>query len=122
MLSKYLLIALGAVLGAWSRFALGDWLKAYDFMSFPIGTFVVNFVGSFGIGWFFPHFQHPPSEAVRYFVLTGFFGAFTTFSTFSLESLHLLQKGKSDIALLYIGLSLLCCLLGVYVGSWLNHP
>ncbi|MFG1491666.1 CrcB family protein, partial [Oceanospirillum sp. HFRX-1_2] len=48
-------------------------------------------------------------------------GAFTTFSTFALESLNLFQSGRVSAAILYIVLSVVCCLAAVAVGMWLGR-
>ena len=60
-----------------------------------------------------------PSGGVL-FLKTGVCGGFTTFSTFSLETVMLLQNGRYGLGVLYIILSLGCCLAGVAAGLWLG--
>jgi len=51
----------------------------------------------------------------------GFMGAFTTFSTFALESVVMLQEGHIMSALIYVSLSVMLCLAGLYVGMSLTR-
>lgn len=104
-------VALGAVLGAWSRWVLGTWLNGV-LRHLPLGTLVANALGGYLVGlalaWLM---QHPEtSPAVRLFVITGFLGALTTFSTFSAEAVELFMRGEYGWALAHIGLHLGCSL------------
>jgi CrcB protein len=54
-------------------------------------------------------------------ILVGFIGAFTTFSTFSLETIYLLEAGSFSKAGLNILVSVLGCLLAVWVGLLLGR-
>lgn len=98
-------VAVGAVLGAWSRWALGLWLNTDDRL-LPWGTLVANVAGGLAIGaavaWFARHPQLDP--AWRQFAITGFLGALTTFSSFSIESLGLVQRGAFGLALAHTAL------------------
>lgn len=77
-----------------------------SFSGFPVGTFIVNLLGSLMIGCFialFPKDSHP----LRFLLAVGFCGGFTTFSTFSSEIFLLLEKGSYGIVLAYIALSII---------------
>jgi CrcB protein len=97
-------IGLGAMLGAWLRFALGAMFNQ-AFGALPVGTLIANLAGAFLIGlaiaWLGRHPEIPP--VWRLFTITGFLGALTTFSTFSAESLELLQRGDYRWALVHAG-------------------
>jgi CrcB protein len=53
----------------------------------------------------------------RQFWMPGIFGGFTTFSAFSLQTLNLAQEGEWARAGAYMGLSLVLCLLAVWLGA-----
>ena len=88
---------------------------------FPFGTLAVNVLGSFAIGIAYVviverGWVHPDWRSVT---MIGFLGAFTTFSTFSLEALALFEMGRGELALTYIAVSVLACLLAVWGGMML---
>jgi CrcB protein len=96
-------IAVGAVLGAWLRWWLGDQLNA-GFPNLPLGTLTANLVGGYVIGLAIEYLsQHAtlPAEA-RLFIITGFCGALTTFSTFSAEVVTLLSEQRYGWGLVHI--------------------
>jgi fluoride exporter len=96
-------VAIGAVLGAWSRWGLGYLLNAL-WPSLPPGTLAANLVGGYLIGIFAElfslHSKIPPEVAL--FVITGFLGALTTFSTFSAEAVTLLARGQYIWAIYHV--------------------
>lgn len=114
-------IALGGGLGSVARFLLSSLMNKQLGVDFPFGTLGVNVLGSFCIGIAYvylvqlnmgnPHYKH--------LFMVGFLGAFTTFSTFSLDSIQLIESGKSLWAICYIGLSVMGCLLASLLGIWL---
>jgi CrcB protein len=73
-----LLVALGSALGAPARFLVDQYFK--KFTDHPVGTFLVNVIGSFFIGLTFAS-----AENWRDFIAVGFAGSFTTWSTFMLD-------------------------------------
>jgi CrcB protein len=48
--------------------------------------------------------------------MIGFLGGYTTFSSFSLQTLNLVNDGEWLYAGLYIGASVIVCLLAVWLG------
>jgi CrcB protein len=103
-MEKFLLISVGAIFGANTRYWLGTWLTEKLGSSFPFGTMVINVTGSFIIGFFMTlateRFLIDPRW--RYLVVVGFLGAYTTFSTFAYDSFGLLQKGQWGAFLLNV--------------------
>ena len=88
-------VAIGAVLGAWLRWALGGWLNAIV-PELPLGTLAANLGGGFVIGVAIAFFARYPGVAPewRLAIITGFLGALTTYSTFSAEAVTLLARGQ----------------------------
>ena len=121
---SFIAIAIGATLGAWSRWGLALWLNA-RVDNLPLGTLTANLVGGYLIGMAVGFFQSLPdlSPEWRLLVVTGFLGALTTFSSFSAESLLLLQRGSYGWAFLHTGVhlmgSLACCAAGLATWRWL---
>ena len=96
-------VAIGAVLGAWSRWGLSYLFNAL-WPSLPPGTLAANLVGAYLIGFsielFSLHKGIPPEAALL--VNTGFMGSLTTFSTFSAEAVTLLTQGQYIWAIFHI--------------------
>jgi len=107
----YLLVALGGALGAVLRYAVGL------AVAFPMGTLVVNVIGSLAIGVAFVAFAQ--STKSHPFVITGLLGGFTTFSAFSLDTLKLIEAGRIGAAGLYAGASVGASVLAVFAGVML---
>ena len=109
---KYLVfIALGGASGAVSRYLLADWVHRFWAGAFPLGTLVVNMLGSFVIGILYVliverQLVHADWRGV---LMVGFLGAFTTFSTFSLETIALFEAGHAVQAAGYmVGSAIVC--------------
>jgi CrcB protein len=73
-----LYVVLGASLGASARFLIDQYFRRLT--NKPIGTFLVNVLGSFLVGLTFANKTHWHD-----FLALGFAGAFTTWSTFILD-------------------------------------
>jgi len=116
----YAAIMIGGALGSAARFAISVWLAARVGESFPWGTFAVNIIGSFVIGFFMaltgPDGALMVSPVIRAFVAIGILGGFTTFSSFSLQTISLLQDGQWLWAAGNVLLSVTLCLLATAGG------
>lgn len=101
-MDKYLIISIGAVLGANARYLLGGWVAERWGTSFPYGTLVINLTGSFLLGVFLAFSTDRVLLDPRYRLLiaVGFLGAYTTFSTYTYESVALLLSGSWSAGLL----------------------
>ena len=125
MLKLSLGVAIGSAIGGVLRF----WLTAYAARvlphHLPLGTIIVNIIGSFAIGvaaavtvarpgalW------GPMGQQV---LMAGVLGGFTTFSAFSLQTLLLAQDGRWALAMLNIALSVTLCLLAVTAGWYVGR-
>ena len=119
-------VGIGGFFGANARYLLtlgtsnlleGRW------SDFPVGTLIVNVLGSFGLALFGVWFSERTglSPHLRLLVGAGFFGAFTTFSTFANESMLLLEGDGLTGFVLNILLNNGICLLGVILGLALGQ-
>ena len=118
---SYLWVMVGSALGGLLRFAIGKLMLSFDVsIGFPIGTVLINIIGSFVIGYFGTLTLHsgryPASDNVRLFVMVGICGGFTTFSSFSLQTFDLIRSDAWGRALVNIALSVVLCLTAVAVG------
>jgi len=109
-------VATGGFIGAVLRYILGEWMGTAR--GFPVGTLVLNLVGSFTLMWLYTLTleRFPIDPRLRLGIGTGLLGAFTTFSTFSVDTWNLLSADMYGFALLYViltlGGGLLCASLG----------
>lgn len=114
-LAASLSVAAGGAAGAWLRFAAGRVIGAHPF---PFATLTVNVLGSLAMGllagWLARHADG--GEQWRLLLGVGVLGGFTTFSAFSLEIALLIQRGAAGLAMLYIALSLLGGVGGLFAG------
>ena len=117
----FLLIGIGAAVGANIRYLLGQWVALRIGSEFPYGTLVINVLGSLAIGIFLGLVGTPaqPSIAWRLLIATGLLGGFTTFSTFSYEAYMLFAQDRWREASLYMALSVLLGLAATALGVWL---
>ena len=106
--------AVGALLRFWTVEGMAVWLGR----SFPYGTLTVNVIGSLLIGFLYVLLVEKGSFAPewRSLLVVGLLGAFTTFSTFSLDTIQLLQHGYMVKAMINVLMSVVLCLLAVWLG------
>ena len=113
-----LMVAFGGALGAVLRYsAVAGAARAFG-AGFPVGTLVVNVLGSFAMGvvaaLVMGRSGAPPVWLPA--ITTGFLGGFTTFSAFSLDAYLLFESGRFGPALVYIAASLILSLMGLLLG------
>lgn len=114
-------IFLGSGLGGVCRYLLSLAINKW-FSSFPVSTLAVNLLASFLFGLFFAYFmvKVDAKSFVKTFLIIGFCGGFSTFSTFSYDATELLKSHQLLYLFLYISLSLLLCISGVFLGQELG--
>jgi CrcB protein len=113
-------VAIGSAIGGVLRFWLTTYAGRVLPHHLPLGTILINVVGSFAIGVVAGStasrpgaFGGPMGHQV---LMTGVFGGFTTFSAFSLQTLLLAQDGRWALAIANVVLSVTLCLLAVAAG------
>lgn len=117
MWQGFVAVGIGAALGAWLRWWLGNWFNAST-PSLPLGTLIANLAGGYLIGIAVQYFSTRsglPLE-VRLFCVTGFLGALTTFSTFSAEAVGLLSRGEYAWAFAHSAIHLFGSLVATFAG------
>ncbi len=123
-MTSYLLVGAGGAIGAMLRFGYSSIMGRVWPSDFPHGTLVINVAGSLLMGLLVGVLARTLPEGqenIRLFAAVGILGGFTTFSTFSLDALTLIQRGQFAMALVYILLSVLFSIAGVYVGLLLTR-
>jgi fluoride exporter len=114
LLKSFLLVGAGGMAGSMLRYACYLLIRSN---AFPYATFTVNIAGSFLIGLlagYATRMEHP--QQMQLLLVTGLCGGFTTFSAFSADNLHLLNEGRTGMALLYTAASVVPGVLATYLG------
>lgn len=123
---QYLVIGLGGALGSMLRFGLGSFIDSNvqkGGSAFSWGTILVNITGCFIIGFIWTISATEGrillSTYTRSFILIGILGGYTTFSSFGLQTFLLVQSGQRWEAAANVLLSVVLCLVGVWLGAML---
>lgn len=108
---------LGAALGGAGRFFVGAAIAERFGGRFPLGTFIVNVTGCFGIGLAMTllseRMAHPNW---RLLLVVGVLGGYTTFSSFEWETWFASRNGAAWLGLAYV-LASVCV---GYAAVWLG--
>ena len=113
----WLLVALGAALGAPLRYLTDRAVQARHDSVFPWGTFTVNIAGSFVLGGLAGlAMAGSVASWLSPLVGTGLCGALTTYSTFGYETMRLYADGARFYALANIVASVVAGLGAAIVG------
>lgn len=123
---KVALIALGGAVGTAMRYGISVGVLRWLGPGFPFGTLLANVLGSFLLGVVMEVSGEREIAGVqaKLVIGTGVMGGFTTYSSFNLETLRLAEQGAWGRAGLYLGATVLVCLLaglgGVALGRTLR--
>ena len=122
-MKNLLLIFAGGGVGSVLRYALSRWINNLSTDHFPYGTFLVNIIGCFLIGFIMFYTERYGDNAGQWRLLlaTGLCGGFTTFSTFSLESTELISEQHLLVFFAYAIGSIAVGLLATYGGLLLGR-
>lgn len=113
-------VFIGGGLGSLCRYGIARLLVHYRF-NFPLATWIANVLACLVLGYLMGQLQRQQlGGAAQLLFMTGFCGGFSTFSTFTAEVFLLYRNGMAGLSLLYIGLSLVVCLVSLYLGLRLS--
>lgn len=119
-----LLIFIGSGLGGTIRYFVSTHTHLILGKNFPYGTLFVNITGSLIIGFLsviiMERFSNNAPQ-LRALLMIGLLGGYTTFSSFSIEAITFFEQGEILKALLYIGLSIVLCLVAAFLGVKLGR-
>jgi fluoride exporter len=120
-LLQYLMVMIGAALGGAARFFVGTVVSARFAGRFPLGTFLINVTGSFGIGVLMTILteRYTPSPYWRLLLVVGVLGGYTTFSSFEWETLFAARNGSGWIGLAYVLSSVIVGYLAAWLGAFI---
>ena len=98
-MQKWIVLAVGGVVGTIARYALAGAVYRWAGTGFPYGTLAVNALGCAVIGFLgtLADEKFLLTPDARLFWMVGLLGAFTTFSTLIYESWRLLQDGEPEL-------------------------
>ena len=111
-------VASGGAIGATLRLVINSSVNKSFVHALPLGTLVVNLIGSLLIGMLFAyfHFNTTISPHLKTFMVTGILGALTTYSTFAIESFFLLEAGHYGQAFANMALNVFGTILMAGIG------
>ena len=117
-----LLVMIGAAVGAASRWLLDQAVSSRRDAVFPLGTLVINVLGSLVLGILLGAVSVGAGSAqLVALVGTGFCGGFTTFSTFGFETVRMAEDGSYAEAGLNVvasvAIGLVAAVAGWFVGQ-----
>ena len=116
----YIWIGLGSALGGMGRHWCTNVVARHFTEYLPWGTIVVNVSGSLAIGILAglvaADGRPLVSPDARALLMVGICGGYTTFSSFSLQTLNLFRNGDWLWAGANILLSVVLCILAVWIG------
>lgn len=115
---KIAIVAGAGSIGAAARYLVG--LAVQHLFGDRIGwaTMTVNTLGCLAVGFAMHQFLQRQAfgEGVRLAIVAGFLGAFTTYSAFGFDALTLARERGLPQAGLYIALTLILGMAGVWLG------
>ena len=118
MLRNILVVGAGGFVGSVSRYLSQLFVEKLFHTTFPLGTFVVNILGSFIIGAVYALAEKGNylNAEWRLFLAVGICGGFTTFSSFAYNNLTLLKDQLTGLFLLNVLGSITIGVFAVYLG------
>ena len=117
-MKEVLIVGIGGGIGSIARFLSQKGAERFMDSSFPMGTFLINILGSLIIGIVYALSERGNllTPEVRLFLTVGLCGGFTTFSTFSYDNFNMISEKLWQYLILNVGGSIFFGILAVYLG------
>jgi CrcB protein len=114
----FVIVFLGGGIGAALRHGVNLAAARLLGAAFPYATLTENVTGSLVMGLLAGYFAFggEASQHWRLFLTTGILGGYTTFSAFSLDTALLYERGEFWLAALYVALSVVSSISGLFAG------
>lgn len=94
---------IGGGIGTLGRYLVGLGAGKLTVGDYPLGTLLVNLIGSFAIGLLWNYFSSGDgSNHLRLLIMVGVLGGFTTFSSYAIECFNLYESGHTGLALTHV--------------------
>ena len=116
-----LAVSAGGVLGTAARLAV-DVVLPHGGATFPVGTLLVNLVGSFLLGMLVARVWPTAPEWLRAGLGPGLLGSFTTFSALAVSAVELSTAGVAASAVVYVAASVIGGIAAAALGLRLGAP
>lgn len=114
-------VLVGGLLGTGLRLVV-DLALPHGGAAFPIGTFLVNLVGSFVLGALVARIWPVAPEWLRVGLGPGLLGSFTTFSALAVSAVELTAAGAGVAAIVYVTASVIGGIVAAALGIRLGAP
>ncbi|WP_369744769.1 fluoride efflux transporter CrcB [Paenarthrobacter sp. AMU7] len=116
-----ILLALAGGLGAAVRFVVDGFVRARLKTALPWGTVIINVSGSLLLGFLAGLVMRGQApESLLLILGTGFLGGYTTFSTASLETIRLVQSGRTALAVINGLGTMAVSVVAAAAGVWIS--
>jgi fluoride exporter len=114
----FIIVFLGGGIGAAMRHGFNLLFSRTLGTAFPYATLFENVTGSVTMGLLIAlfAFRGGVPQHWQLFLTTGILGGYTTFSTFSLDTALLYERGQVGLAALYVLLSVVLSIGGLFAG------
>lgn len=118
MFRSILVVGVGGFIGSVARYLSQFFVDKLFHTSFPLGTFLVNIMGSLIIGMVYALAEKGNylNSEWRLFLAVGICGGFTTFSSFAYNNLTLLKDHATGQFLFNVFGSITLGVFAVYLG------
>ena len=115
-ISDSVLVALGAIPGAWLRLRVVQCLRPIIGANY-LGILIINIIACFGLGFTNAITKNNNYSSIFLFLGVGFFCSFSSFSTFINDILHQILEKEFNKALILTTTSVF----GGLIAAWVGH-